>query len=96
MIPFEKNYLSSCILPNKIFEYSLLEKPFIITDFNSDLRNLHDDILIANNKEEFKEHIIHQINEPHDTKNLRNFSKNYDWSKISHSYKNFILSVLKK
>ena len=96
MIPFEKNYLSSCILPNKIFEYSLIEKPFIITNFNPELKDLHDDILIANNKEEFKEYITHQINEPYDTKNLRNFSKNYDWPKISHSYKNFILSVLKK
>ena len=30
MIPFENNFLSNCILPNKIFEYSILDKPFVI------------------------------------------------------------------
>ena len=49
IIPFEQNYLSSCILPNKIFEYSVLEKPFIMTEFNNELKDLHSDILIAKN-----------------------------------------------
>ena len=96
IIPFEKNYLSSCILPNKIFEYSALEKPFIMTEFNNELKDLHSDILIAKNREEFKRMIITQITNPHSIKNLKHFSKNYNWSDISKKYRTFLLSVLKK
>ena len=40
IIPFQKNELSQYILPNKLFEYSLMKKPIIMTDFNKDLKNL--------------------------------------------------------
>ena len=96
IIPFEKNYLSSCILPNKIFEYSALGKPFIMTEFNSELQDLHSDILIAKNREEFKQMIINQISNPYSTENLKHFAENYNWSDISKKYRSFLLSVLKK
>ena len=96
IIPFEKNYLSSCILPNKIFEYSALEKPFIMTKFNSELKDLHSDILIAKNRQEFKQIIINQIADPYSTENLKNFAESYNWSDISKKYRSFLLSVLKK
>ena len=94
IIPFIRNSLSQSILPNKIFEYSILEKPFVITNFNKQLRDLHSDILIGNKKVEFKNLIKLQMETPYDTNALKDFASKYDWEIISKKYKKFILSTL--
>ena len=96
IIPFIKNSLSEFILPNKIFEYSVLEKQFIITNFNEELKDLHSQILIAKDKNQFKEMILEQSKIPYNTKPLKEFALNYNWLKISHKYRNFIQSMIKK
>ena len=80
----------------KIFEYSVLEKQFIITNFNEELKDLHSQILIAKDKNQFKEMILEQSKAPYDTKPLKEFALNYNWLKISHKYRNFIQSMIKK
>jgi len=96
IIPFKRNNLSKFILPNKIFEYSILEKPFILTNFNHHLKDLHSDLLIANNEQEFSQLIDSQINNPYDTSKLKNFALNFEWKKISHQYRKLILETIKK
>ena len=96
MIPFKKNFLSSCILPNKIFEYSILKKPFVMTNFNDELKDLHSDILITKNRQEFKEMLMKQIINPYQTDKLKDFAENYNWLKISKEYRKTLLSILKK
>ena len=95
IIPFRRNNLSKFILPNKIFEYSILGKPFILTNFNYCLKDLHPDLLIANNEEEFMQLIDSQINNPYDTSKLKNFALNFEWKKISHQYRKLILKTIK-
>jgi len=96
IIPFLRTNLSKSILPNKVFEYSLLKKPFIMTDFNRDLNTLHHSILIANNHKQFKDFVKQQMLNPYDTKELQNFTFDYRWDKISEKYKKFLISSLKK
>ena len=78
IIPFKKNKLSQFILPNKIFEYSVLEKPFVLTNFNDDLKELSSDLLIANNDEEFSKLIVTQIKNSYDTSKLKDFALNFE------------------
>ena len=40
--------------------------------------------------------ILEQSKAPYDTKLLKEFALNYDWIKISHKYRNFIQSIIKK
>ena len=94
IIPFLKNSLSNPILPNKIFEYSLLEKPFVMTNFNEELSDLHSDILISKTSQEFKDLIIKQSINQYNTKNLKNFALKYDWKIISKKYQDFISSII--
>ena len=91
IIPFQKNELSQYILPNKLFEYSLMKKPIIMTDFNKDLKNLNENFLIASSHFEFSKLIIDQIKNPQKLEELKLFAKNYEWSKISSEFRNFIL-----
>jgi len=91
IIPFQKNELSQYILPNKLFEYSLMKKPIIMTDFNRDLKNLNENFLIASSHFEFSKLIIDQIKNPQKLEELKLFAKNYEWSKISSEFRNFIL-----
>ena len=94
IIPFKKNKLSKFILPNKIFEYSVLEKPFVLTNFNDDLRELSSDLLIANNDEEFSKLIASQIKNPYDTSKLKDFALNFEWKKISDQYRKLISKII--
>jgi len=96
IIPFLKNSLSEFILPNKIFEYSILEKQFIMTNFNKELKDLNSEFLIAQNKEEFKRLILEDRNNSYKTKILKKFALDYDWNKISQQYQKFIKSIIKK
>ena len=96
IIPFLKNSLSQFILPNKIFEYSILEKPFIMSEFNAELKDLNPNFFIAKNKEDFKKLIIEQKQNPYDTKILKDFALDYSWIKISQEYQKFIKSIIKK
>ena len=96
IIPFLKNSLSQFILPNKIFEYSILEKSFIMTEFNTELKDLSSNFFIAKNKEQFKQFIIEQKQNPYDTKILKDFALDYSWIKISQQYQKFIQSIIKK
>ena len=91
IIPFKKNELSQYILPNKLFEYSLMKKPIIMTDFNKDLKNLNENFIIASSHFEFSKLIIDQIKNPQKLEELKLFAKNYEWSKISSEFRNFIL-----
>ena len=91
IIPFQKNELSQYILPNKLFEYSLMKKPIIMTDFNIDLKNLNENFIIASSHFEFSKLIIDQIKNPQKLEELKLFAKNYEWSKISSEFRNFIL-----
>ena len=91
IIPFQKNELSRYILPNKLFEYSLMKKPIIMTDFNRDLKNLNENFIIASSHFEFSKLIIDQIKNPQKLEELKLFAKNYEWSKISSEFRNFIL-----
>ena len=90
IIPFQKNELSQYILPNKLFEYSLMKKPIIMTDFNKDLKNLNKNFIIASSHFEFSKLIIDQIKNPQNLEELKLFAKNYEWSKISSEFRNFI------
>ena len=91
IIPFQKNELSQYILPNKLFEYSLMKKPIVMTDFNKDLKNLNENFIIASSHFEFSKLIIDQIKNPQKLEELKLFAKNYEWSKISSEFRNFIL-----
>ena len=91
IIPFQKNELSRYILPNKLFEYSLMKKPIVMTDFNIDLKNLNENFIIASSHFEFSKLIIDQIKNPQKLEELKLFAKNYEWSKISSEFRNFIL-----
>ena len=91
IIPFQKNELSQYILPNKLFEYSLMKKPIIMTDFNRDLKNLNENLIIASSHFEFSKLIIDQIKNPQKLEELKLFAKDYEWSKISSEFRNFIL-----
>ena len=96
IIPFQKNNLSRFILPNKIFEYSILEKPFILTNFNSELKDLNNQFLIANNQNDFSKLILEQLKNPYDTQKLKKFALNFEWKHISYQYRLKILDILKK
>ena len=96
MIPFKKNNLSKFILPNKIFEYSILGKPFILTDFNSELKDLNSNFLIAKNQTQFSKLILDQIKNPTNNEQLKIFASNYEWKKISFKYRAMILDILEK
>ena len=96
MIPFQRNKLSKFILPNKIFEYSILEKPFILTNFNSELKDLSSKLLIANNSFEFSHLILEQIQNPYDTQTLKKFASKFEWKQISAQYRLMILDQLKE
>jgi hypothetical protein len=91
IIPFIKNELSKNILPNKLFEYSLLEKPFIMTNFNNQLKDLDSRLLIAKNKNDFKNLILQQEKKSYCTKDLKSFALNYSWKNISKEYRKFII-----
>tara|TARA_X000001036_G_scaffold16926_1_gene14143 strand:- start:341 stop:1465 length:1125 start_codon:yes stop_codon:yes gene_type:complete len=96
IIPFKKNNLSKYILPNKVFEYSAIGKPFILTDFNLELKDLNPDFLIAKNYKDFSNLILNQIENPLDSKKLQKFASKYEWSLISKQFKSMILSIIKK
>ena len=94
IIPFQKNNLSKFILPNKIFEYSVLGKPFILTDFNSELKDLNSNFLIAKDQIHFTKLISDQIKNPVSNEQLKIFASNYEWEKISSKYRKMILDIL--
>ena len=96
IIPFQKNNLSKFILPNKIFEYSILEKPFVLTNFNPELKDLNSEFVIANTYFEFSKLILEQIENPKNTQKLKTFASNFEWKKISSQYRLMILDNLKK
>ena len=96
IIPFKRNNLSKFILPNKIFEYSILEKPFILTNFNFELKDLNPDFLIAKDHFEFSKLILEQIDNPMNAQRLKAFASKYEWNQISSQYRAMILDNLKK
>lgn len=96
IIPFKNNNLSKCILPNKVFEYSALGKPFILTEFNPELKDLNPDFLIAKNYKEFLGLILEQLKNSYDSDKLQKFASKYEWSLISKQFKSMILSTIKK
>jgi len=96
IIPFQKNNLSKFILPNKIFEYSILEKPFVITNFNPELKDLNPEFIIAKTYFEFSKLILEQIENPKNTQKLKIFASKFEWKKISSQYRLMILDNLKK
>ena len=94
IIPFIKNDLTNCILPNKIFEYSAAGKKTILTNFNSDLKEFKTYIDIANNEDEFIEKIKKHCSDPTNSKELIEFSKKYDWLEISKRYRKVLTDFL--
>jgi len=95
IIPFINNDLTKSVLPNKLFEYSAIGKPSILTNFNSYLSEFSDFVSIISDKDKFVNEIENQINDPRSPNKLRNFAKNYDWTNISNDYYNFINSQSK-
>ena len=91
IIPFKKNNLSKFILPNKIFEYSLMEKPIVMTDFNEDLKKLNNNFSLATTHFEFSKLIIDQIKNPKNLKDLKSFAEDFEWKKISSEFRSVIL-----
>ena len=73
-----------------------MEKPFILTNFNFELKDLNSDFLIAKNDEEFLELILEQIDNPMNTQKLKAFASKYEWNQISSQYRAMILDNLKK
>jgi hypothetical protein len=68
-----------------------MKKPIVMTDFNKDLKNLNENFIIASSHFEFSKLIIDQIKNPQKLEELKLFAKNYEWSKISSEFRNFIL-----
>ena len=73
-----------------------LGKPFILTDFNSELKDLNSNFLIAKNQTQFSKLILDQIKNPTNNEQLKIFASNYEWKKISFKYRATILDVLEK
>jgi teichuronic acid biosynthesis glycosyltransferase TuaH len=96
IIPFKSNELSKFILPNKIFEYSIIEKPFVLTNFNPELKDIYPDFLIANSQIEFSKLILNQIKNPSDTSKLKTFALKFEWNRISDQFRSMISDTLKK
>jgi len=94
IIPFEKNKLSKNILPNKIFEYSILGVPFIMTNFNAELKEMNLNFKVSNDYNEFKNFIIEKNKISSDINDLKEFAKNYEWQNISQQYQKFIKSII--
>ena len=67
-----------------------------MTNFNPELKDLNSNFFIAKNKEQFKQLIIDQKQNPYDTKTLKDFALDYSWIKISQQYQKFIQSTIKK
>ena len=96
IIPFLKTALSEFILPNKVFEYSISKKPFILSNFNKSLKDFNSEFLIANNKEKFKQLILEQTHNPYDGNSFKYFALDYSCIKISQQYHKLIKSNIKK
>ena len=94
IIPFVKNDLTSCILPNKIFEYSAAGKRTVLTNFNPDLKEFKDYIDITQNRQEFIDKIIKNCKLQSTSRELIEFSKKYDWVEISSKYRRVLSNFL--
>ena len=86
IIPFIKNKLTESVLPNKMFEYAAAGKSCVMTDFNPYLKEFSEFVSITSNSDEFINGIVNQVKEPSPPEYMRNFSKGYDWKKISNDY----------
>ena len=94
MIPFKKTDLTSCILPNKVFEYSAAGKTCILTDFNPSLKDFEDYIVITETNEEFIDQIKKVCKSPTNKDMLIEFSRKYDLSEISKKYRKVLSDFL--
>jgi|GEM_PF-2032228 len=86
IIPFIKNKLTESVLPNKMFEYAAAGKSCVMTDFNPYLKEFSEFVSITSNSDEFINGIVNQVKEPSSPEYMRNFSRGYDWKKISNDY----------
>mgnify|MGYP001284482146 CR=1 FL=1 len=94
IIPFIKNDLTNCIMPNKIFEYSAAGKKTILTNFNPDLKEFDNEIDIAINNQDFIKKIVKNCNELPEKKRLVEFSKKYDWKNKSEEFRKVLSNFL--
>ena len=81
-----------------VVDRSLNPKNFstVIANVNEELVELNSQLLIAQNKEDFKQLILDCKETPFNTKILKDFASDYDWHKISIQYQKLIKSILKK
>ena len=96
IIPFIKNELTESVLPNKLFEYSAVGKPSVITNFNSTLHEFSEYVSVTSNKDEFIDAIKSQVVKPRKPTTLINFARSYDWGAISKQYYDYISNLLKQ
>ena len=66
-----------------------------MTNFNNQLKDLNSKLLIAKDKNDFKNLIIQQEKKSYDTKELKKFALNFNWENISAQYRKFILKIKK-
>ena len=96
IIPFIKNELTQSVLPNKLFEYSAVGKPSVMTNFNPTLSEFSEYVSVTSDKNEFMTAIKNQIIDPRKPTTLINFAKGYDWNTISTQYYDYISNLLKQ
>ena len=94
LIPFKKNLLSENILPNKIFELSILGVPFIMTNFNDDLKKLNSEFEISDNINDFIEFIKKESYDRNKINNLIDFANKYKWKDLAQKYRNILKSII--
>ena len=96
IIPFINNKLTESVLPNKLFEYSAVGKPSVMTNFNPTLSEFSEYVSVTSDKNEFIDAIKNQIIDPRKPTTLKNFARRYDWNAISKQYHDYISNLLKQ
>ncbi|PTB89919.1 group 1 glycosyl transferase, partial [Marivirga lumbricoides] len=83
IIPFKINELTNSIYPLKINEYLAMGIPVVSTKFSEDIIQFSEVISLANNKNDFCQHIDFEIIEDNEQKQVKRkeAAKNNTWKK---------------
>jgi glycosyltransferase involved in cell wall biosynthesis len=96
LIPLEMTELRKMADPNKLYEYSSVEKPIVTMMFSEDMRQYRDFIYLAEDRDQFIDGIGRALSEDTNRDRMREFAQQSSWQKRADEMVNLIEGTLNR
>lgn len=96
LIPLEVTELRKMADPNKLYEYSSVEKPIVTMLFSEDMKQYQDFIYLARDRDQFIEGIRSALRDGTDRDKMREFAQKSSWQRRADEMVNLIEETLNR